>query len=160
LSNQFFRSKRFFAIIAIALGISGVVITASNAGWGTNRSHYRPFDFDQDLWVVDFRQRYQIAQEQNENWVEDPIAIALRVAGYPNFDNTNPNEIHISYRNSTQMTAVIRSIKLMDDSVSAKEIRVDLIYQSGRWEIEWAGGRWKCQRELISFPGWQTSLCS
>jgi hypothetical protein len=146
--------------MAIALGISGVAITASNAGWGATRSHYRPYNFDQDPWLVGFRQRYQVAQAQNERWVLDPVAIALRVAGYPNSDGTNPSEIHISYRNPTQMTAVIRGVNLMDDSVSAKEVRVDLIYRSGRWEIEWAGGRWKCQRELIFVPGWQTSLCS
>lgn len=61
--------------MAIALGISGAAITVLNAGWGATRSHYRPYNFDQDPWLLGFRKRYHVAQAQNNQFVQQASAL-------------------------------------------------------------------------------------
>ena len=83
--------------------------------------------------------------------------IALRVAGFPNTDRTSPSQAAISDVTQERMIVTILADRLMDDSVSAKETRVEMAVDRGAWEVEWAGERWRCRRALTST--WTTGLC-
>ncbi|GEM_PF-5831930 len=162
---SFFRRKSVLWLLGISPVIVGAMFFRANSESLVSRDSFRPYDFNRDPWLTSFKNKYQKALARKEPWVADPIAIALRVAGFPNSDGTTPNEIYAYYQTQTKMTAIVRSFGLEDDSVSAEEIKVDLVYRSQRWEIDWAGGRWKCQSGRGAFPalelgGWQNTLCS
>jgi hypothetical protein len=122
-----------------------------------DKESYGAYDFAKDPWLASFAQEYKDARLNHSSWVVDPIALALRVAGYPNIDGTNPDQVDIYYVNSTKLVVVIKDFGLMDDSVESRDIRVDLVKKGDIWEVEWAGLRQRCRRGLII--GWTTSGC-
>ncbi len=115
-----------------------------------SRDKYRTFDFDNEPRFTSFNQEYNDPRLNDTNLVADPIALALRVAGYPNIDGINPDQVYIYYVSPTQLTVVIKSYGLMDDSLESKDTRVDLVKKDSEWEIEWAGGRWRCRWNFFS----------
>lgn len=159
------------AALIVCLGLITLQVASQQpANSLPSKSRYRTYAFDQDPWLASFNQEYQAAQRNQSYWLQDPIKLALKVAGYPNADGVNPDEIHIYYTSSTTLTAIIRNDNLEDDAIAAEENRVDLVYTGAVWEIAWAGGRWKCSR-VQSPPSlgwldkpilnrWTDSLCS
>jgi hypothetical protein len=123
-----------------------------------DKESYGSYDFAKDPRLASFIQEYKDAHLNHSNGVVDPVALALRAAGYPNIDETNPDQVDIYHINSTKLVVVIKDFGLMDDSVESRDIRVDLVKKGDIWEIEWAGRRQRCRRVLL-FPGWTTSRC-
>ena len=107
--------------------------------------------------IQEFRRQYAEALENNDAWIQEPILVALRYAGYPNIDGTNPNKVFVFSISGIQVVVVILAENLMNDSVRDHEDRVDLIKVGNVWQIEWAGYRQRCYRS--SFDGWITGLC-
>ena len=92
---------------------------------------------------------------------QDPRATALRIAGYPNPDGVPPGDVRESC-DSEQCVFTITSRGLMDDSVSASQVRVEFEQTADGWVVQWAGARWRCQpgRGNPFVLGWQTAKCS
>lgn len=122
-----------------------------------DRESYGAYDFAKDPRFASFTQEYKDAHLNQASWVVDPVALALRVVGYPNIDGTNPDQVDVYYIDSAELVVVIKAFGLPDDSVEAKHIRVDLVKKDNIWEIEWAGYKQRCGRGL--FIGWTTSNC-
>jgi hypothetical protein len=156
------------AILAIIIGLIGLFTFELRPQQYADRDNYRTDNFEKDPWSVSFNQEYKEARQNHASWVKDPITLALRVAGYPNIDGADPDEIHIYYKTHTKVTAIIRNYGPMGDSVKSEETRVDLIFKENEWEIEWSGSRWRCMRDAPPslewidslLPGWTNSLCS
>lgn len=154
-------SKQMHTALYVTVGIliylcSGCSST-SNAPLG--QSHYKPADLgnEQLIPIISFWEQYHSAVQAGENWIADPIEIALRYAGFPNPDNINPDTVFAYYVKANKAVVIITKANLMDDSVSAKEYRIDLVKLENIWKIEWAGYRQKCGRGLSL--GWVKGLC-
>jgi hypothetical protein len=122
------------------------------------RDYYRPYDLNSDRYLQNFCNDYAEAINTQAEWIQDPTAVGLRLAGYPNVDGTIPDQVSIFHHSAISMTMVVADFNLMDDSVAAKEIRVELVRQDSVWVVAWAGRRWQCGRDFLSF-GWVTSNC-
>ena len=83
--------------------------------------------------------------------------LALHVAAFPNADGTSPSRVAATDVTQERMTVTILAEGLMDDSVSARETRVELAADRGVWMVEWVGERWRCRRVLTL--GWTIGLC-
>ncbi|WP_299411226.1 SH3 domain-containing protein [Acaryochloris sp. IP29b_bin.148] len=115
------------------------------------RQDYRPYNFDADPWLSSFNTTYAAAKQRRAPWLYKAPAVALKLAGYPNSDGCKPAEVTTTAHNANKVTVVIRNGPAqkefcMDDSVLASQIRVDLVKENQIWVIEWAGGRYRCQR--------------
>ena len=121
------------------------------------RSAYRSDSSSTDQWLLDSGQESEHARGDADGRVGDAIDLALRVAGYPNPDALEADTVHAFYRDSSSVTVIVRKAGLYDDSVEARETRVDLVRGDGTWRIEWVGERYRCQR--TGYRGWVTSLC-
>ena len=124
-----------------------------------SKASYRPDDIENDLWNSWWLDEYDAARSSSASWVQDPIDLALRFAGYPNPDEVAPDRVNVFYENSSTVTVVICKDGLMDDSVRAKEHRIDLVRNGGLWEIEWSGARFRCVPNRGS-QEWTTDLCN
>jgi len=124
-----------------------------------DRSQYQSYDLIHDPLLAAFRRDYADARASRAAWLADPVMVALRVAGYPNNDGTEPDSVTTFSNDFTTVTIVIRKEGLHDDSVAAEETRVDLVKRGMVWEVAWAGGRWRCGREVSIGYGWTTALC-
>lgn len=120
-----------------------------------DRIAYRSLGFTHDQPKVDFTK----AGDSAATRITDPLAMALRVAGYPNEDGVEPDRVSIFHDGLARITIIIEKEGLHDDSIAAEETRVDLIKQGQLWEVAWAGGRWRCRRDLMRGSWWTTSLC-
>lgn len=143
-------------ILIIVIGLSTLELGPQRI---ESRESYRTFRLFEDPRFNYFLQEYEDARQNHASWIADPITVALRIAGYPNVDGTSPDEIHSYYENSTKVAVIIQDSHLMDDSVTAKEVRVDLKFNDGEWEIEWAGGRWRCHAGR-GHRDWSSKLCN
>ncbi len=122
-----------------------------------SRRSYAAYDFHVDPWLSPFEPEYENACNDSANPVRGAVDVALRVAGYPNEDGVEPDRVRAFYENTSMVTVVIGDDRLMDDSVRAKEVRVDLIHVDGVWKVEWAGARYRCWHCL--YQGWITWPC-
>jgi hypothetical protein len=106
-----------------------------------------------------FCENFQTAILNKEPWLDNPIDIALRLAGYPNGDYWYPDTITAHYRKHSPyiVTVVIVVTGLLDDSVGASDIRVDLVFTEEKWHVQWFGFRQQCIRDNID--GWVTNPC-
>jgi hypothetical protein len=141
-------------VLLIGVGIGGYAIGRRAAATPPDRAAYRAHDLIQDGWLAE----YQQARATGAAWVYDPIALGLRSAGYPNEDQIQPDQVSIFYPAPDRMTLIVLAEGGHDDSVAARELRIDLIREPAAWRIEWLGGRYRCVRD-ITF-GWTTGLCS
>jgi hypothetical protein len=100
-------------------------------------------------------------------WTRDPSAVALFLVEGCNreanagFDCANPTRVELFSQGDGKTTVVVLDDPVKgDDSIAAEEWRVDLSRaDDGAWDLEWAGERWRCQRERFNF--WtRFSLCS
>ena len=138
----------------------GTPLILSDASQVAPRDQYRPFDFDRDPWLAGYVQEYQEALQAQAAWLEDPIAVALRLVGFPNPDETAPDQVSVFYQDpATTIVVVLQDPIVGDDSVAASEHRIELVKTGAIWEVTWAGGRYRCQ------PGrgqqdWQPDLCA
>jgi hypothetical protein len=91
-------------------------------------------------------------------WTRDPSAVALFLVEGCNreanagFDCVNPTQVEVFAQSDGQATVVVLDDPVKgDDSIAAEEWRIDLVRAAdGAWELEWAGERWRCQRERIN----------
>ncbi len=87
---------------------------------------------------------------------------AMRLAGNPNVDGIQPDEVHLSCDRDS-CVATITDHDLRDDSARAEQTRVVFLRSREGWAIEWAGDRWKCWsgrgNPFLVFD-WQKSFCS
>jgi hypothetical protein len=153
-----------------AWAIKGVAIIVILAIWSSlasfepsppGRDLYRPYDLNSERWLRDFGNEYAEAVNIHAEWVLDPTAVGLRVAGYPNVDQTTPDHVSIFHGSAITVTMIVADFNLMDDSIAAKEIRVELVKQGDIWAVAWAGWRQQCGRDLLLLSfGWTTSHCS
>ncbi len=81
------------------------------------------------------------------------------MAGYPNIDGVSPDNVDIFKSGDRTVTFIILDDNSADDAILSEEVRVDLVEKLGKWEVEWAGMRWKCRRTF--YTGWRSrSGCS
>lgn len=128
------------------------------------RQSYRSYNFDTDPWLSSFNKDYQLAKQNKDSWLFNPTTVALRLAGYPNPDGCEPSEVSSVESKDSSITVLIKEgptkgERCGDDSVLASEIRVDLVKPDQIWEIEWAGGRYRC-RTGRGQQDFAPSLCS
>lgn len=88
-----------------------------------------------------------------------PEDIALKIAGYPNPDGILPSEILVSFPRQDIAIVTVTSRSLRDDSIAARQVRVELQKHQNTWRVEWAGSRQKCRRDLFGGLQWRTKLC-
>ena len=69
-----------------------------------------------------------------------------------------PDQITVYNTGDGQATVVTASDVLFDDSVSAQEVRLDLVEQADGWQVEWGGVRFQCSRG-DNTTEWQPELC-
>lgn len=105
-----------------------------------------------------FNQELEKARLNKELWTESPREIALRLAGYPNIDGTQPDKVDVFQTGAKTVMIVVFADNLQDDARRTEEVSVNLVEKDGKWQIEWAGGRWKCRRAF--YTGWTVSGCS
>ncbi len=122
----------------------------------TGRGKYKAFDFNEP-WLSKFNEEYKKGIDEHANWTENPKEVTLRIAGVP--VGVKSDNLAV-FDTKHQKRTVIVSIDPIreDDSVAAEEIRVDFVKKEERWEIEWAGGRWRCQAGRGQLD-WVPKLC-
>jgi hypothetical protein len=155
-------------VIGLAI-VLGVLFLLIKAVFGTGKEiwpekplgheHYAYIDVEHDplIPIVEFREEYAKAVQDEEEWVKSPMLVGLRFSGYPNVDGIGPDKVFFFCTNSNRATVVVISEGLMNDSIKDQEKRVDLVREGGIWKIEWAGYRQRCYRSL--YGGWITGLC-
>lgn len=149
--NEFLRLGKLIGVMSV---LAVVVSGCGSASQQTGRDKYRPLNFDKDPWLSGFNKEYEIAIRTNANWVENPEKIALRLAGA-----TNPTKISTFDMGRGRITVIVLQDPVVgDDSVAAEEIRADLVQKGNKWEIKWAGGRWRCHAGR-GHTSWGAELC-
>ncbi len=148
---------RWAFIIVVIVMFGGWLI--NNANRLPERSAYLAYDLTGAEWQREFDIHYRRALSADEERGIDPQLMALSAAGYPNDDNIPPGSVNKFSPQPGQIVFIISSGPAMDDSISLSEWRVDLIQQDGHWQVEWAGERWVCGRDLFRW-GWTTDRCS
>jgi hypothetical protein len=122
-----------------------VIITIVMLDWYSrqpkSRTHYQQLDLN----------------NKSLNFSETPEVLALSVAGYPNVDKTDPDDVKVISDDDAQLTYIITDNNLLDDSLLAEEVRVDLLLVDGNWTLDWAGDRRRCRRGLTL--GWTKNRC-
>ena len=122
------------------------------------RTDYMPYD-PNSVRFARFNGQYSAARNAHEPWTEDPREVGLRFAGYPNVDGTSPDIVRVFHPEPGKTIVVVIDMGLMDDSVEAQKIRVDLVREVDVWRVEWAGGQWRCHGGRGDWY-WHTGLCS
>ena len=156
-----FTKNRIFAgiVLMVLLAVAAFALSSNEGGvQPRTRDAYKQLDLSRDQSLASSDPTYHEAVSYLDSWIDDPIRVALQTANYPNADNSVPDQLFLFRTGASSVTVVIVKDKLLDDSIRAKEIRVDLVKQNGTWQIEWVGGRWQCQRGFEF--GWTTALCS
>lgn len=154
---MFLKRRSFLISIAIVVILIMLLVSFISYSRPRNQTQYKPFELSGDGWFAKRMPDYEGARNNLEDWTKNPTDIALYMAGYPNLDGTKPDKVSIFDTGSDRITVLVMENSLHDDSVQAIEVRVDLVKKNEVWEIEWAGGRWRCWRTLFSSRG--TSLC-
>ena len=123
-----------------------------------DRGAYRQSQPEETPGFAEFLEAYETARAEQADWVRDPVAVALRLTGYPNSDEESPDQVTLYQTGPERLTVVLLLESARDDSVRDIEDRIDLIREGDVWRVEWAGARWRCQ------PGrgqqdWGIELC-
>lgn len=120
------------------------------------RSRYHAIGADTDRLTEEYRNAVQAGAP----WVDDAEAVALSVAGYPNEYGLGPDRVKVQATSDGRLVYTMLDTWLGDDSISAREYRVELAYDGDLWTIVWAGWRQKCysHRGGSAFV-WTTGLC-
>ena len=121
------------------------------------RSSYSSLDMDSARWQEEFASPYENAVLDHSVWVREPISVALKAAGYPNIDGLTPESIGFYNINLSEVIVVVRTGRLMDDSIKERELLIDLYQDGDIWRVIWAGQRQRCYRSLSPF--WTTKPC-
>ncbi len=121
-----------------------------------NRYRYKAYDLMSAKWQSGFAKIYRQALASKASWIKNPHTIALRISGYPNEDNTQPEKIEM-IQTKGKSVFIISSGNLRDDSVSNIQTRIDLIQHGQIWKVAWVGERWRCYRSQVF--DWGTVLC-
>ena len=109
----------------------------------TDREKYKVFDFN-GPWLSKFNEEHKKGIDEHASWTEDPKDVALRIAGVP--IGVKADNLALFDTKHQKRTIVVSIDPIRDDdSIAAEEIRVDFVQHEGKWKIEWAGGRWRCQ---------------
>ena len=98
-------------------------------------------------------------------WTRDATEIALLLVHGCNHkanigsDCFNPTRLEVYEHGAKRTTVIIVDDPIRDDdSIAAEEARLDFVKApDGAWDLEWSGGRWRCQRSGSDW--WTTSLC-
>ncbi|MCP4539268.1 MAG: hypothetical protein GY832_19200 [Chloroflexi bacterium] len=155
---MFFRRCRFLIIIAVILIVLATLLIVVNAcPHPKSQSWYKPYELSGDSWIAKRVQSYQEACDNRESWTKDPVDVALYVAGYPNIEGSEPDQINVFDIGSGRISVVIMEDSLLDDSIRSSQVRVDLAKRGDVWKVEWAGSRWRCWRTV--FAVWGTNSC-
>ena len=144
------------AMSIIVLGFGGLFHAPAHP---LEHDRYAVIDVEQPTLIhqIEFREEYLIAVKTGAGWVQDPIQVGLRFAGYPNADSDHPDQVFAFFPQSNKAIVVVASLNCMDDSIRDHEERIDLVRDSEVWKTEWAGYRQRCRRSLSG--GWVTGLC-
>jgi hypothetical protein len=154
--KKWWRWRWAFILVVIVVFGGWLIYNATHL---PERSTYLASDLTSAKWQKEFDSHYRRALSADEAQGIDPKLVALSAAGYPNDDNIPPESVATFESEPGRLIFVIASGPAMDDSISLVEWRVDLIQQDGRWQVEWAGRRWVCGRDLFRW-GWTTRNCS
>ena len=154
IKKRFRLTGLIIALSVLAVIAGGCDVIQKFASQPTSREQYRRFDFNHDPWLLGFNEAYEAATHNRASWTKAPKKVALRIAGYP-----TPDKVSVFNRGTGRTTVIVLKDPVReDDSIAAAEIRFDFVQNEDRLEIEWAGGRWRCQ------PGrgqsdWGPELC-
>ena len=149
------------ALILLLLAVSLILIVnrLSLAEEPLGREHYAAIDIEnpEHLPSATFQKEYAEAVESGAQWIQQPTEVGLRLAGYPTVDGNKPNKITVYQSQTNEVTVVVLTTDLRDDSIKDQEVQIALVESDGIWEVEWAGYRQRCHRSL--HKGWVTTLC-
>jgi len=108
-----------------------------------------------------FCSRYQNAIINKEYWVSAPIEIALNIINLPHPEDAFPTSIYaVTTKFDNIMIVMIQQTQIADDSVEARETRLDLIKIDGLWQLYWGGYRLRCYRPYDQPHDWIKQPCS
>lgn len=120
-----------------------------------DRDEYIPFD----SWNG-FCDRYQNAIMNKEDWTNAPIEIALNIIGLPHPEDAFPSSIDaVTTKFDNIMIVTIQQTNIADDSVEARETRLDLIKVDRLWQLYWGGYRLRCYRPHDQPHDWIKQPC-
>jgi hypothetical protein len=123
-----------------------------------DKQYYATVDqINPETWEREFWQSYTDALDSKDDWVKNPVTIALRYGGYPNVDYRYPDSVTEYLISDSEVVIVATNEHLRTDSVFAVEYRIDFLKNGDVWKIEWAGNRYRCVRTTSS--EWTTNLC-
>jgi hypothetical protein len=116
----------------------------------TTRKDYLEMSVDEGVasgwWMLPFKTDFENAVKENLVWIHYPQQIALRISGYPNPDYPDPEEVKLYGVSDSSVIAIVTDRKLLDDSVSAYEYRIEMAKLNNYWKVKWLGLRWRCHR--------------
>ena len=119
------------------------------------RDKYIPFD----SWNG-FCTRYQNAIMNEEYWASSSIEIALNIIGLPHPEDAFPTSIYaVTTKFDNIMIVTIQQTNIADDSVEARETRLDLIKVDRLWQLYWGGYRLRCYRPYGQPHDWIKQPC-
>jgi hypothetical protein len=125
----------------------------------SNREYYREIDIDQGVCLGSsyaFRNDFDIAVINKEDWIQFPEKIALRITCFPHPDIPCPDEM-IFHQISKEEIVILETLwRVFDDQWGALEYRVDLKFNNDYWFVEWAGQRWQCKNNRGE---WTIGVC-
>lgn len=139
------KATLFFACGLTAIVVIFLKISSQRQPEPLGRENYLEYNFQKSRWLVLFMTEYEAAKLRQESWTKNPTEVALRVAGYPNPDNLEPDKVSVFRPRLDYITVIIMAdLHMVNDSVWDSEQRIDLIKRGDIWEIDWAGGRYSC----------------
>ena len=123
---------------AISGDIEVEVITEESLDFLADREDFNPLfpEHLKDKNLLKLTERYLNTEGSYEWWVgakyhEDKIDKVLPEVRF--FDIAPHKKV-----------VIVTSTHAQDDSMEGRQIRIDLIYREGMWEIDWVGRRWRC----------------
>jgi hypothetical protein len=95
--------------------------------------------------IGNFNKTIQMARENNEEWVSDPVMVSLLFTGAADSMTQTIERKYPSAESRSTATVTITNEKLMDDSISGVKYKVDLKKnENGTWNILSVGKAIKC----------------
>jgi hypothetical protein len=96
------------------------------------------------VWRFPFKTDFETALSNDLAWIRYPEQIALRISGYPLPDYPSPEEVILFQPGEDVVIAIVTDRRLMDDSLSAIQYRVEMSRSWYHWQVDWFGSRWQC----------------
>ncbi len=162
---KFIMKSRFFLLFFLAVSLTAC---ASVEFWPvapTDQSQYATINVAKELQkiassdqhAIDYWQRTGLPNKLKDIQTTTPVDVGLHFAGYPNIDETQPDKVLIFYNSGSDVTLMVLSLNVADDSIADFEERVDLKLKNSQWSVDWAGYRQRCRRSTNK--EWTTGLC-